>query len=433
MAVALLAGQASATRPDGGVRALAGPDVAARTPLATGAGTTSRRPLRGNRLRRKLDHLIESAGGVNGAWVYDVQGQRRLFADDGSRRRILASNMKLFTTATALETIGERDHLETGVWVDGSLDGGVVDGDLYLVGDGDPALSSKGFAASNGLPLTPFGHLSKQIRDAGIERVSGHVYADDSIFDRVRGVPDSGGAVSPYIGPLSGLSYNSGFAAGGAFASDPELVAGQALKDDLERRGIGVGGNVRLGEASDALLAGEPLASVESPPISALVEETNHVSNNFFAEMLLKRLGATRGKTGTTERGASKVEAFAQELGAEVHAVDGSGLTRSNTAAPASVGRLLIEMLAHPAGAAFFASLPIAGEEGTVAYRMRGTAAHGYCRAKTGTLTDVSALSGYCGEGNQVVVFSILMNSTSPASARSIQDQMVALIARYGG
>jgi D-alanyl-D-alanine carboxypeptidase/D-alanyl-D-alanine-endopeptidase (penicillin-binding protein 4) len=433
LAVALLAAQGSASGGGPPVRPLAGPDVAARTPIAKSAAFTSRRPLRGAALRRKLDRLSDSTGGASGAWVYDVGAKRRVFADEGNRRRILASNMKLFTTATALEVIGPRDQLETEVWTDGSIDGGVLEGDLYLVGDGDPALSSKGFAAANGLPLTPFGHLSKQIKQAGVQRVTGRIYADDSVFDRVRGVPDSGGATSPYIGPLSGLSYNSGSAAGGGFASDPALVAGQALKDDLRRRGVEIGGEVRLGEAPSEAMAGEPLASVPSPSIAALIEETNHVSNNFFAEMLLKRVGAAGGNTGTTRRGAGRVEGFAESIGARVHAVDGSGLTRSNTAAPSDVGALLLGMLEHAAAEEFFNSLPIAGQEGTVAYRMRGTAAAGFCRAKTGTLSDVSALSGYCGAGKSAIVFSILNNSVSPSSARSVQDQMVALIARYAG
>jgi D-alanyl-D-alanine carboxypeptidase/D-alanyl-D-alanine-endopeptidase (penicillin-binding protein 4) len=431
LALSVICGQASATRPQA-PGPVAGPDVAARTPYATpGSAAASKRPLSGKALRRKLDNLIDSAGSASGAFVYDVGKGRRVFADAGGKPRILASNTKLFTTSTALERLGANDRLETRVYADGRLEDGVLDGDLYLVGDGDPALASKDFAAANGLPLTPFGHLSKQIKAAGVERVSGRIYADDSIFDRVRGVPDSGGETSIYVGPLSGLNYNSGLVSGG-FASDPALVAAKVLKDDLDRRGIGVGGGVELGDAPGPVRDTEPLALVESPPVSTLIEETNHVSNNFFAEMLLKRLGATGGKQGTTKRGSHLVEDFMRTLGVEMNASDGSGLTRSNTAAPKEVGELLAAMLKQPFAEAFFDSLPVVGQEGTVAARMGGTAAAGFCRAKTGTLTDVSALSGYCGDGNRAIVFSILNNSVSPTTARSIQDQMVALIARYG-
>jgi D-alanyl-D-alanine carboxypeptidase/D-alanyl-D-alanine-endopeptidase (penicillin-binding protein 4) len=431
LAVTLLAAPASATRASR-ARPQAGPDLAARTPYAAvGSAAASRRALSGDRLRHRLSDLMDQTGSASGAFVYDVRTDHRVFADSARKPRILASNTKLFTTSTALDVIGANDHLDTTVWADGTLDAGVLDGDLYLIGDGDPALASKSFAASNGLPVTPFGQLSRQVKAAGVNRVTGNVYADDSIFDRVRGVPASGGDTSPYVGPLSGLSYDSGFDPGGGFANDPALVAGQALRDGLEGRGVGVGGHVKLGDAPSAATQGKPLAVVESPPISTLIAETNHVSNNFFAEMLLKRLAAVGGKVGTTERGTHLVEDFARSLGVKMHSSDGSGLTRSNTASPASVGGLLAAMLKQPYGDEFFDSLAIAGEEGTVAGRMQGTAAQGYCRAKTGTLTDVSALSGYCGKGNRVVVFSILNNSVDPYAMHPIQDQMVALIARY--
>ena len=431
LALTLIGGQASASRPEP-PQPVAGPDFAVRTPYAlSGSAVASKRPLSGKALRKQLNSIIDSGSSASGAFVYDVGKGRRIFSEDGSRSRILASNTKIFTTSTALDVLGANDRLETEVFADGLIEGGVLDGDLYLVGDGDPALASKDFAASNGLPLTPFGHLAKQIKAAGIERVTGKVFADDSVFDRVRGVADSGGNTSPYIGPLSGLSYNSGFVSGD-FANDPALVAANTLKGDLERRGVGVGGNSELGKLPDSVAETEPLAVVESPTIATLIEETNHVSNNFFAEMLLKRLAATGGKQGTTERGSQLVEDFVGGLGVEIHSTDGSGLTRSNTAAPREVGELLVAMLKQPFAEAFFDSLPIVAQEGTVAYRMGGTAAAGFCRAKTGTLSDVSALSGYCGEGNNAIVFSILNNSTGIGTAHSVQDQMVALIARYG-
>jgi D-alanyl-D-alanine carboxypeptidase/D-alanyl-D-alanine-endopeptidase (penicillin-binding protein 4) len=268
------------------------------------------------------------------------------------------------------------------------------------------------------------------VKDAGVRRVTGDVYADDTIFDRLRGVPDSGWSTSPYIGPLAGLTYNSG-TAGSGFASDPALVAAANLRSDLKRRGIRVGGKARVGKAPQPRRGEEPLAAVESPELSELIEETNHTSNNFFAEMLLKRLAAAGGKAGTTQRGARGVRRIARRLGAKVRPADGSGLTRSNRAAPNAVGRLLTAMLDHRDAGAFYDSLPVAGREGTVAERMRGSAAEGRCRAKTGTLHDVSALSGYCRRRTGTVVFSILMNSVSPTAARALQDKMAAAIARY--
>jgi serine-type D-Ala-D-Ala carboxypeptidase/endopeptidase (penicillin-binding protein 4) len=169
---------------------------------------------------------------------------------------------------------------------------------------------------------------------------------------------------------------------------------------------------------------------VRSPKLARLVDETNETSNNFFAEMLLKRVGAGEGRRGTTRGGARRVRAFARGLGSKVRPRDGSGLSRANRASPRDVGRLLAGMLDHDAGRAFAASLPAAGREGTVRHRMRGTAAQGRCRAKTGTLTGVSALSGYCDTGGRMLVFSILMNGVDVTAARSIQDRMAAAVAR---
>jgi serine-type D-Ala-D-Ala carboxypeptidase/endopeptidase (penicillin-binding protein 4) len=203
------------------------------------------------------------------------------------------------------------------------------------------------------------------------------------------------------------------------------------LKASLKRNGVKVEGRVGHGEARPDLLAQEPLARVRSPSMANLVTATNRPSNNFFAEMLLKRLAAEDDRVGTTERGARKAERFARSLAMGDDAADGSGLGRGNRASPRQVGSLLVAMLEQPAASAFRQSLPLAGREGTLASRMRGTAAEGRCRAKTGTLVGVSALSGYCRAGEGTVAFSIMMNGVDVYAARRAQDTMAAAIARY--
>jgi D-alanyl-D-alanine carboxypeptidase/D-alanyl-D-alanine-endopeptidase (penicillin-binding protein 4) len=165
--------------------------------------------------------------------------------------------------------------------------------------------------------------------------------------------------------------------------------------------------------------------------MSSLITATNRPSNNFFAEMLLKRLAANGKHVGTTSRGAHKAERYAGKLGAKVNMVNGSGLSRSNQASPNSVGHLLRAMNTRTDHAAFLNSLPLAGREGTLSDRMGGTPAEGNCRAKTGTLNAVSALSGYCQAGHGTVAFSILMNSVNVTTAQNAQDKMAALISRY--
>jgi len=189
---------------------------------------------------------------------------------------------------------------------------------------------------------------------------------------------------------------------------------------------------VSHGSLSAGALDHDPLATVSSPQISNLVTATNRPSNNFYAEMLLKRLGATREKKGTTSRGARLAERFAKKLGAPVRMENGSGLTRANEASPKSVGHLLQAMSRRPEYVAFRHSLPLAAHQGTLSHRMHNTAADGKCRAKTGTINSVSALSGYCRSGRGVVAFSILMNSVNVEVAQDAQDRMASLIAKYG-
>jgi serine-type D-Ala-D-Ala carboxypeptidase/endopeptidase (penicillin-binding protein 4) len=374
-------------------------------------------------------------GGASGAWVSDADAQhhRTLFHAASHRRRILASNTKLFTMAALLHRFGPSATLKTRLYKRprNGVEGHTLHGSLVLVGGGDPALADPGFARHNDLPLTSLRSLARDVRRAGIKRVTGRVRADDSIFDRRRGIPTTGVDASGELGPLSGLSYDSGIAHG-HYAKNPELVAARALRRKLRAAGVHVKRGTGRADLPHRVLAKRPLGSVPSPPIHRLTAATLKPSNNFFAEMLLKRLAAPgRGSAGTTRRGSRKVRRFAHELGTSVRMENGSGLSRSNRASPRQVGRLLVAMSRRSGASAYRHSLPVAGEEGTVAHRMNGTAADGRCRTKTGTLIGVSALSGYCRAGHGQVVFSILMNSVDVDLARAAQDRMAALIARY--
>ena len=149
--------------------------------------------------------------------------------------------------------------------------------------------------------------------------------------------------------------------------------------------------------------------------------------------MLIKLLGAQLGNGGTTAAGAAVVSAFARAHGSGVHAVDGSGLTRSDRASPRQVADLLVAMREEPVGDEFIQDLALAGREGTVDGRMRGTAAYGRCRIKTGTLTGVSNLSGYCfNASGRMMVFSILMGSVGDLSLAHLdQDRIAGMVASY--
>lgn len=379
--------------------------------------------------------LRQGGGGASGLLVVDAESGEAVCASAPGRPRSLASNMKLFTTATVLSQLGPQTRIPTKVLRDGRLDAdGVLHGSLYLQGGGDPTLGTPAFYDSYlaGLGTDIFA-LTPQIKAAGITSVTGRLYADDTIFDRLRGVADSGYATSSYIGPLSGLAFNSGFrgtTSSSGFAADPARLAASKLARSLKRAGIGLPSQVALRPAPPGA---ERVAIVRSPTLDRIVGTTDVWSDNFFAEMLIKLLGARLGGAGTTAAGASVVEAFARAHGSGVHAVDGSGLTRSNRASPRQVVSLLLAMRREPVGEDFVHDLALAGKEGTVDERMHGTAAYGRCRTKTGTLTGVSNLSGYCfDESGRIMAFSILMNGVGNLTLAHLdQDRIAGAVAGY--
>lgn len=412
-------------------------DGGGATPVARpGTALAARSPLSRSQLRRRLAAEMNRVGGGSGAWVYDVRAQssRVLYSDSSTRGRLLASNTKLFTTAAFLDRFGADGTLETKVWGRGGRSGRddqILGGGLALVGDGDPALASPRFARRHSLPVTRVQPLASDVRRAGIRRVKGDLRVDDTIFDRKRSVPQPGITGGPFLSTLSGLSYNSGFGDNG-YAKDPAKLAARAFVKALRDAGVRFNGRIKIGDTPRRLRESTPLGKVTSPSAAKLIAQTNTPSDNFFAETLLKRLGAHPGRQGTTKRGVNSAERFAAGVRSGAKLVNGSGLSRTNAASPRNVGRLLVHMAEDDdLDSAWRDSLAVAGRTGTLSDRMRGSAAEGRCQAKTGTIDGVSALSGYCEAGAGLVAFSILMNNVNVDTARRAQDAMAAAIARY--
>ena len=384
------------------------------------ARESARAPISRGKLHRKLASLASQAPGDSGFYVFDLdaKGKHVLYDRSQGRRRKLASNEKLFTTITALHELGASGRIVTRVKRTGTITAnGRLKGSLYLVGGGDPSFGSGGIK-----------DLANDVRRAGITSVTGTVVGDDTVFDRKRGVPGTGYDATQDIAPLSGLTYG-----GSTYSDDPAKTAAAAFRARLLDVGVKIGGKVKVGSVPRKLRGTPALGEYESPTVASLVADTNKPSNNFYAEMLLKRLVATDGRQGTTEAGAKAVERFAKQLGSKVDARDGSGLTDANRASARDVVRLLAAVRDERGiGAPLFNSLAIAGKDGTLADRMNGTVAAGRCRGKTGTINGVSNLSGYCRAGGRLIAFSILMNGVDSYDyARSIQDRMVVEIARY--
>jgi serine-type D-Ala-D-Ala carboxypeptidase/endopeptidase (penicillin-binding protein 4) len=385
--------------------------------------------------QKMVGWLHRGGGSASGLIVLDAETGRVVCASAANRQRPLASNMKLFTTGTVMARLGPEKRLETKLFGDGRLSAdGVYHGSLYLRGAGDPTLGTPAFyehafpgVGTNLMALRP------QVRAAGITAITGRLYADDSIFDRLRGVADSGYATSSEIGPLSGLDFNAGHATSSVysgFSSDPAKLAASKLANSLIAAGIKLPRQVALAVTPPNA---RPLATVRSPTLSRIVNFTDVYSYNYFAEMLIKLLGAELGSGGTTAAGAAVVTAFARNVGSGLHAVDGSGLSRPGRASPSQVADFLVGMRKQKVSDQFIEDLALAGSEGTVDGRMRGTAAYGRCRVKTGTLTGVSNLSGYCfNASGKTMIFSTLMGGVSNLSLAHLeQDRIAGMVASY--
>jgi D-alanyl-D-alanine carboxypeptidase/D-alanyl-D-alanine-endopeptidase (penicillin-binding protein 4) len=166
--------------------------------------------------------------------------------------------------------------------------------------------------------------------------------------------------------------------------------------------------------------------------MSTLVRLTNTPSDNFFAEMLLKDLGARFGGRGSTAAGAGLVRSqLASSFGIHPRLDDGSGLSRDDFTSPRDVVTLLSTLADDQP---FVSSLAVAGVSGTLQAGLQGTAAQGRCRGKTGSLHDVANLVGYCtARDNHTLAFAFLMNGVDPTAGHALEDQMTVALAKYAG
>ena len=367
-------------------------------------------------LRAKLSREMQLTGGSSGALVRELDSGRTLYERRADVARVPASVEKLFTTSTALLRFGSGGTLATRVLTDGTVGpDGVLRGDVYLVGGGDPTLTG--------------GHLERlaqRLVTQGVTAIEGRIYGDESLFDSRRGGPRTRFAFDGFMGGvLSAVAYRRGF--------DDELSPSADAADrfaaylriaDVD---VPAGGRARV-----APPAAQEIARVASPTMRDLVGMTNAPSDNFAAEMLFKVLGAQFGSGGTHAAGQRVVRSEMKGLGLNPTVSDGSGLSRSNRTTPKQVVRLFQQMAERPdEGMALRASLPVAGRSGTLTRRMRGTPAEGDCAAKTGTLNGVSALAGICvTDAGDDVAFAFLLNGVNTSAAKRIEDRMTAAIAR---
>jgi len=448
----------------------------------------------GQTLQRQVGSLIHSSAAADRAFwgvkAIDLSTRRTLVAINSGRLFRPASNVKLFTTAFALERLGPGHVMYTLVTADASPDGaGRIAGDVTLVGGGDPTAKVNDIAA--------------RIVEAGVREIGGDIIGDDTAYEwepypEGWTVDDSlwdyGAAVSaltlddntfrltlrpgpePEARPTAALTPASGWitldnrvqwsAKSDAEISiergegwlrvsgtmprrtvtmslasgDPALNAARALREALLDRGVAVRGRAvarhrRRGEQAPPPQPFE-IARIASPPLIEILRTIDKESQNLYAEMVLREVSRVRtGNTGRTDA-LDERKAFLAECdisAPEYSLKDGSGLARQNLVTPNAVVMLLTHMYGSANRAAWLSLLPVGGRDGTLASRFGGDPRASRISAKTGSLDGVSALSGYAQRSNgRRVAFSILVNNFNGEASeiRSVMDRIALLLAR---
>jgi serine-type D-Ala-D-Ala carboxypeptidase/endopeptidase (penicillin-binding protein 4) len=429
-------------------------------------------------------------GGTWGVMVTSVSRGDTLFSENADALLKPASIMKMMTTGVALERFGPDHTFETRVLRDGPVNGGVLEGNLYLRGGGDPTLSLRFWQGES-----PTDALAQQIASAGIKRVRGDIVADESAFESER-IPvgwKSSYLMSAYAAPVSALSLNEnvvwivaraqdgkaiveldpattsiqltstvrvvgggggriaarrtggGISVGGYIGArsaprrysfvvqDPPPFAAGALQASLRKAGIEVQGQVRGGVTPRGA---ESVAEVHSLPLANIVSYMNRESINHFAELLFRGAAHETGKVGSATTGLETLRDFlstkAGARGDDVRVRDGSGLSEADSL----TARAMVQLLgyAHRAswGSVFHASMPVAGESELLQRRMRGSPAQGNLHAKTGTTNTVASLAGYVTALNgEVIAFAFIYNGRDRFAARATMDRMGPTLANF--
>ncbi len=428
-------------------------------------------------------------GGRWGVMVVSVTRGDTLFASNADLLLKPASIMKMMTTGLALDRFGPDHKFSTHVLRDAAVSNGVLEGNLYLRGGGDPTLSLRFWQGES-----PMDALAKQVAAAGIRQVKGAVIADESAFEAER-IPHgwkSSYLMSAYAAPVSALSLNenvvwivarpengkavveldppssaipvtstvrltggsggrivarrtaNGIQVSGTIGSrsaprryslvvqEPPLFAAGALAASLQKLGVAVDGGVRAGTTPRGA---DDVATVQSLPLANMLSYKNRESINQFAELMYRNAARTDGEPGSAERGLEALRSFLGKAGvhpSHIRVSDGSGLSEADSLTARAMVHLL--SLAHKSswGPVFHASMPVAGESELMRRRMRASPAQGNLHAKTGTTNSVVSLAGYVTALNgEIIAFAFIYNGNDRSNARATMDRMGPTLANF--
>jgi D-alanyl-D-alanine carboxypeptidase/D-alanyl-D-alanine-endopeptidase (penicillin-binding protein 4) len=439
--------------------------------------------------------------GAIGVHVVDLSSGETVYAYNADRRRVIASNTKLFTTAAALDRLGPGYQFETEVLTHGPIEAGVLRGDVAVVGGGDPSISGRAY---QGDALAPLHRWASALSERGIRRIEGDLVLVDGLFQGPEVHPDwpENQLAKWYEAPVSALSFEDnctlvriwpgatpgaaaqvelvprlpvfdlettakttsssgrhkvGVTRGGdedrltvwgsvytragpvetwVAVKDPVDYFGMAFQKALADRGIELTGGRR--RSRDLPPGNWTRALVHRSDLLSALEVINKRSQNFYAESVIKLLGALGCGRGDWEGGTRVVEEFLARLGipaGQYRMADGSGMSRNNQFTPRHLTTLLGEMFEHRWSREFVGTLPHSGERDLSWEKRLADAPYGgNVFAKTGRLRGVSTLSGYAkARSGRVYAFSLLFNECrSDWAAKDSHDEVVKAIVDRG-
>lgn len=434
--VALVA--AWTTDPSAEAAAASPPELVASTPVlsARRAPELVARPVAARNLRAAVDPVLAQAPPDTCLQVRE--GANAVLAQREADPVIPASNLKLVTSAAALDLLDPAGRFTTRVATDGApTDGKVVRGNLYLIGGGDPLLSTSAYLRQlphGEQPSTDLAALADQVAASGIREITGSVVGDGSRYDEVRTVDSwpQRFITQGQVAPLSGLVVDDTWSASSGPGGDPAGHAAGVLTTLLEERGITVTGAPTSGVAPAGAAA---LTEIESPTVAEIVDEGLRFSDNTTVEMLVKEIGLESSGSGSTEAGLSAIREWLASSGLPAEGVvlaDGSGLSEQNRVTCALLAGLLEDD--GPDGV-LAAGLARPGQDGTLDDRLLGDDLRDRVRAKTGTLRPVTALSGWLRTvPERDLGFSFVINRPGGqvgAADEALQEELLAAMLQY--
>lgn len=408
--------------------------------------------------KEKTDSIINSYINdpvfKNARWgfcVYNPITERVIISKDDNYSYIPASTNKLITTETALSLLGENFKWKTQIDYSGIIDSvGTLNGNIYLVNNNDPTLGYKNLGAFSKTEF--FNIIVKKIIEKGIKKINGNIITESVVFKSDFSIPtnllkiDHGNYFSipnkiydpsqfkfhnqkqlldkKQIKKYNQYNINKSLKIDNVFSSinlpsDPIILGKEFKEYILKDKRLKINGTVYSQNYALFTTASQRIKiyMYESPALKNVVYFVNQTSNNHFAEQLLNSVGYFIGKNPTRKTGIKLVMNHLKKEKFDISKLsyaDGSGLSRSNYVTPISQVKYLANIMKRPFFKIFFESLPKAGETGTLKKMFINSVAIGKLRAKTGTLSNVKALTGYLDtKSGKRLCFSLLVNNFS--------------------